>query len=241
MILLLLDWILPSVFLFVLLLLLGVQNLLMVDLISQRVKSTKGRGALRWIGLSLGLMLQISFVVWYLGFEHSFPILFEWGLWRPNFEDLFLVFGGAFLSYQMWNELIWPSNRFYLKSNSQRLYRALLTILVVQIFFALESTITIVALQTQLYLLLGLMIFAALMVVIMYQKIYHFFFHTTDFKVILHAFMAVLGLAFFLKGLHFINSIWWIYPMLVFSLLVELLNIRKRHIDRIQDELRELE
>lgn len=237
------EWILPAIALFAIVLVFGVQNLVVIDLYCQRVHRDQIRRRLRWFGLGLSLVLQWVLVMLFDHVQELTKPILSLGEWNPSLRDLLYVLGGAFLFYRSVFELMQTAQgEMDRRSHSEHsLLNVMILIVVADVFFSLDVALAAAALGPANSVVIGAIATAMLVLISIHESLVRFLERQASMQTLAHAFVALLGLAFAAQGMHWMDSIVWIYPMLAFALMVEILNMRRRSRERLRQNWRELE
>jgi predicted tellurium resistance membrane protein TerC len=213
-------------------LVLGIDNILLVSIISDRC-APEHRDRVRIIGIilaavgRLGLLFSVTWVM-----QLTSPV-FTFREQAISWKDLILILGGLFLLYkavkEMHHTVEHPHGDEALKVKAVVLSvgSAITQILVLDLVFSIDSVITAVGLTQELWVLYGAVILSVVMVVTISAPIARFIRANPSLKVLALAFLIVIGVTILLEGMHHHLPKTYVYLPLGFCLVVELLQMRQ--------------
>lgn len=206
-------------------LVLGIDNILLISIISDRV-DVAVRNKVRLIGLSLALgarlllLLGASYLV-----QLSEPIL-----GNLSYKSLVLICGGLFLLYKAVKEIHHvvetKDDDHGIKKASMALASAITQILILDIVFSIDSVITAVGLTENLMVIYSSVIASFVLVLIFSGKIAAFVQKHTTLKILALSFLITIGVTLVIEGLGGHVPKAYIYMPMAFALAVELLQMR---------------
>ena len=206
-------------------LVLGIDNILLISIVSDRVEPTL-RNKVRVIGLGLALAARLILL---LGASYlvrlSEPILGSY-----SYKSLVLICGGAFLLYKAVKEIHHAvetkDNDHGLKKASMTFASAITQILILDIVFSIDSVITAVGLTENLMVIYSSVIVSFVLVLIFSGKIAAFVQKHTTLKILALSFLITIGVTLVIEGLGGHVPKAYIYMPMAFALAVELLQMR---------------
>jgi len=212
---------------------LGIDNVLLVAILSQKVK-TAHRSRVRRLGIGLALVLRIALL---------FGLSWLMGLTRPLFtvagnafsgRDLVLLVGGLFLIYKATHELY---ERIELTDEDEAggatskpagSVSTVFQILALDVVFSLDSVITAVGMARALVVMVAAMIVAVGVMLVFANAVSEFVNRHPSMKILALSFLLLIGVLLTADAFgHHINR-GYVYFAMAFSLLVELMNMRFR-------------
>jgi len=213
---------------------LGIDNVLLVAILSQKVKPAH-RERVRKLGIGLALVLRILLL---------FALSWLMGLTKPLFNvldnafsgrDLVLLAGGLFLIYKATTELyerIEHSSDEEEKSDADRKpsgsVATVFQILALDLVFSLDSVITAVGMARAIIVMMAAMIIAVGVMFAFSGVVSEFVNRHPSMKILALAFLLLIGVLLTADAFgHHINR-GYVYFAMAFSLLVELANMRLR-------------
>lgn len=234
------DWIgdpaawVALVTLIVLEIVLGIDNVIFISLLVQRLGKQAAKRA-RQIGLSLALVFRIALLfllTWIIALREPVFTLFGHGFsWR----DIVLFAGGAFLIYKAVQELhsaVEGEHGEKPSMASGAFWTIIFQIILIDMVFSIDSIITAIGLADDIEIMVIAVLIA---IVIMYAAsgwISEFISRHPTTKVLALAFLLLIGVALVADGLGFKIPRGYIYFSMAFAGLVEGVNIAMRRNER---------
>ena len=213
---------------------LGIDNVLLVAILSQKVKPAHRR-RVRQLGIGLALILRMALL---------FTLTWIMGMTKPLFtllgnafsgRDLVMLAGGLFLIYKATHELyerieIAPEDDD--QSGEERKpagsVATVLQILALDVVFSLDSVITAVGMARAIVVMMAAMIIAVGVMFAFAGVVSEFVNRHPSMKILALAFLLLIGVLLTADAFgHHINR-GYVYFAMAFSLLVELMNMRFR-------------
>ena len=213
---------------------LGIDNVLLVAILSQKVKAAH-RKRVRRLGIGLALILRIGLL---------FGLTWLMGMTRPLFtamgnsfsgRDLVLLAGGLFLIYKATSELYERIERSPDEEETLDASRrpagsvaTVLQILALDVVFSLDSVITAVGMARAIIVMMAAMIIAVGVMFAFAGVVAEFVNRHPSMKILALSFLLLIGVLLTADAFgHHINR-GYVYFAMAFSLLVELMNMRFR-------------
>lgn len=218
---------------------LGIDNLVFLSILTERLPKTDRKRARRW-GLAFAWLTRLGLLasaVWLVKLTHPFITLYAFSL---SVRDLFLLIGGAFLIMKATQEIhremegvdepkISPKT----DTASMKFKRVVIQVAIMDIIFSLDSVLTAIGLTNQFWIM-ALAISIAIVVMIWASEPVSLFIekHPT-IKMLALSFLILIGTVLVADGLAFHVPRAYIYFAMGFSLGVESLNlIRQKKYNR---------
>ncbi|MFQ5348073.1 MAG: TerC family protein [Rhodothalassiaceae bacterium] len=210
---------------------LGIDNLVFISVITDRLPKAAARRARR-LGLAGALLMRLALLAllsWIIGLRQP---LFTLGEFSFSWRDLILGLGGLFLLYkgtrEIHEEVEGESDRAPVREAGMMF--AVFQIMVLDLVFSLDSVITAVGMTTELPVMvaavvsaMGVMLWAAEPTAAFIRR------HPTT-KMLALSFLLLVGVALVADALHFHIPRGYLYFAILFSILVETLNhLARRH------------
>ena len=212
---------------------LGIDNILLVAILSQRVPRAK-RTRVRRLGIGLALVLRIALL---------FGLSWMMGLTRPLFtvmehsfsgRDLVLLAGGLFLMFKATHELYDRIERSPDDDDQEEegepagSVATVVQILALDVVFSLDSVITAVGMARALAVMVTAMILAVGVMFVFANVVADFVNRHPSMKILALSFLLLIGVLLTADGFgHHVNR-GYVYFAMAFSLIVELMNMRFR-------------
>lgn len=216
-------------------LVLGIDNILLISIISDRVVPEK-RKKVRVIGLSCALAARFLLL---LGASYLVK-LSEPVIGSLSYKSLVLIGGGAFLLYKAVKEIhhVVESgpNESTLKSVNLTIVAAISQILILDIVFSIDSVITAVGLTDNLLVIYSSVIVSFALVLIFAGTIAEFIQKHTTLKILALSFLITIGVTLGVEGMGGHVPKGYIYLPMGFALAVEFLQMRFMYNQKRQRE-----
>lgn len=236
---------------------LGVDNLVFIAITSDRLPEEKKHIGRR-LGLAAAMIMRcvlLCCVVWIMSINVvliSLPFGIEGGRTDLNVRDLVFLFGGIYLIFKGIRELI---ESFYVaKSHSEAdgskqipratigLGQAVITIMVMDIVFSLDSVITAAGLSGQLLVMIIAVIGAVTIMIVFADPISEFINKNYEIKTVALAFIVLVGVELVVEAFHVeevagasISTL--LYAMMIFGFVVSVLTmIQRNSLEKEQEE-----
>jgi predicted tellurium resistance membrane protein TerC len=212
---------------------LGIDNLLFVQIVADRVSPEKRKQARR-VGLMLALLTRlmllasIAFIV-----KLTTPIL-NIGDFALSWRDIILFGGGAFLLVKATLE-VHHSMEVEEKTADGKPKKgylsfatAIVQIAILDIVFSLDSVITAVGMADELAVMVAAVIAAMIVMILAAEPVGNFVSAHPTVKMLALSFLLLIGMALIAEGLHFHIPKGYLYFAIAFSAGVEFLNLLVR-------------
>jgi predicted tellurium resistance membrane protein TerC len=213
---------------------LGIDNILLVAIMSQRVARAR-RARVRRLGIGLALILRIALL---------FGLSWLMGLTKPLFtfvghafsgRDLVLLAGGLFLMYKATTELYERIEHSPGGDDQEGDDRepagsvaTVAQILALDVVFSLDSVITAVGMARALVVMVLAMVIAVGVMFVFANVVAEFVNRHPSMKILALSFLLLIGVLLVADAFgHHINR-GYVYFAMAFSLVVELMNMRFR-------------
>lgn len=209
-------------------LVLGVDNVLLISIISDRVAHEK-RNKVRVMGLGCALVARLLLL---LGASYLVK-LSEPVIGSLSYKSLVLIAGGAFLLYKAVKEIhhvveSGPSESMIKKANLT-VASAIVQIITLDVVFSIDSVITAVGLTDYLMVIYASVIVSFVLVLTFSGKIAQFIQQHATLKILALSFLITIGVTLVVEGMGGHVPKGYIYLPMGFALAVELLQMRFMH------------
>ncbi len=210
---------------------LGIDNLVFLSIISQKLPEAQ-QALARRIGLSLAWIMRLvllAFAVWLVGLTKPVITLFGYGVsWR----DIFLILGGLFLLMKATQEIhveMEPRDKvFSSHKKSAVFFWIILQIVCLDVVFSLDSILTAIGLTNRFWLMATAITIAILVMLFASEPLSRFINRHPTIKMLALSFLMLIGMMLLADGFGFHIPRGYIYFAMGFSLFVEFLNIIRR-------------
>lgn len=226
------DSILGLVTLTILEVILGIDNLVFIAIISQRLPVQQQKTA-RKLGLTFAWvtrLLLLASAVWIT--KLTTPLIYISGLDFSG-RDIFLFLGGVFLLYKATQEIHGELEPEHDKPESKKTVRGQFVMIVAQIaildiIFSLDSVLTAIGLTQQFWLMATAITIAILAMIYASEPLSKFIERNPTIKMLALSFLILIGMVLVADSFHTHIPRGYIYFAMGFSIFVETLNIVKR-------------
>ena len=216
---------------------LGIDNIVFIAIMVERLPSVERRGAYR-LGLGAALISRLGLL---------FTLSWLMRLKRPLFEmlghgvsgrDLILLFGGLFLVFKSSHEIFEKvensaeAQREATGKRSHSLLSTVLQIMVVDIVFSIDSVVTAVGIANELWVMSTAMVIAVLVMMLFAGTVGKFVTENPSMQVLALSFLMLIGVLLVAESFGQHVSKGYVYFAMGFSLAVELVQLRRRKLSR---------
>ncbi len=217
---------------------LGIDNIIFISIITDRLEKTEQRKA-RNLGLTLALLVRLvllALVSWIMGMESELFAIFGQEI---SGQDLVLLGGGLFLIYKSTTEMHSSvSGHDENVSKGKQTLRGVITqIVLIDIVFSFDSIITAIGMTNGLgessghnpIVIIYAAVIVSMIVMMLFAKpISDFINDRPTIKMIALGFLVTIGVILVAEAFDQHIPKGYIYFAMVYSLIVEFLNIRMR-------------
>lgn len=226
------DVILSFLTLTVLEIILGIDNLVFLAIITQRLPKSQQSYA-RKLGLTLAWvsrLILLASALWLT--KLTTPVLTIVGN-EISWRDIFLIVGGLFLLVKATQEIhgeMEPADAEGVSLQAASFQWVLLQIMVLDIIFSLDSVLTAIGLTDQFMVMAAAISIAILTMIFASEPLSHFVEKHPTVKMLALSFLILIGMVLIADGFDHHIPRGYIYFAMGFSLFVEMMNlvVRKR-------------
>ncbi len=210
---------------------LGIDNIIFISIVVGRLPP-EIRNRARIQGLAFAMITRIMLLLslaWMMTLTKPLFTVFDYAI---SGRDLILILGGMFLLWKSTQE-IWESlegqeeGEHHVKVSS-KYWMVLGQIAIIDIIFSLDSVITAVGMAKHVPVMVIAIIIAVGVMMFAAKSIGEFVDAHPSIKILALSFLILVGVALVGEGLDLHIPKGYIYFAMAFSLLVEMLNIRRR-------------
>ena len=220
-------------------LVLGVDNVLVIAILSNRLPPDQ-RNKARLIGLTLAMGVRVAMlfgVTWLLGLNvplrEQYPFLashgwLSWLTWLA-WKDLILIAGGLFLLYKAVKEIhhtVEAQEEHHESGGKSAYWPVVGQIILLDIVFSVDSVITAVGMTKHLWVIITAVVLSFGIILAFARPIGEFILRNPSLKILALAFLVTIGVTIFMEGMHKHVEKAYIYLPMGFALGVELLQMR---------------
>lgn len=227
------DILISLIVLVILEIILGIDNLIFLSILTQKLPTHYRRKARR-LGLMVAWISRLVLLFFAIWIVHLQKPIFHFLDWSVSPRDLFLLLGGVFLIAKATEEIHGEvaNEKFAPKTlaggNSVQFFRVVLQIGMLDIIFSFDSILTAVGLTEHFWVMasaitiaIAVMIYAAEFVTEIIRKY-------PTIKMLALSFLILIGMVLIADGFSFHIPRGYVYFAMGFSLSVETLNLYKR-------------
>lgn len=209
---------------------LGVDNIIFISIISNRLPENQQSKA-RNLGLAMALVMRIGLLLgisWIIGFTEPLFTLLDHDV---SIKDLILMLGGLFLIGKSTTE-IHESLEVEEHETKARVAttmgKVILQIVALDVVFSFDSILTAVGLTEHILIMIVAVTIAMIVMMTFAGKISAFINKHPTLQMLAMSFLILIGFMLVLEGLGKHIEKGYIYFAVFFSLAVEILNMRRR-------------
>lgn len=217
---------------------LGIDNIIFISIVSDRLPE-ENRGKARTIGLTLALVVRLGLLsIVALLMKLTEPLFTIWGV-EMSVQGLVLLAGGLFLIYKSTTEMhsTMKGEEEHVQKGKVTLSSVITQIVLVDIVFSFDSIISAIGMTNDLQqetgsnpmIIIYLAVILSMIAMLLFAKsIAEFISNRPTIKMLALSFLVVIGVILVAEafGEHIPKG--YVYFALVYSLIVEMLNIRMR-------------
>lgn len=210
---------------------LGIDNIIFIAIIAGKLPDRQDQRKARAIGLSLALLMRILLlfsIVWVIGLKDPLFYVSDFGV---TGRDLILFAGGVFLIIKTTIEIhtkIEGHDETGMNIKKIALNAIIMQIVFIDIIFSFDSILTAVGLVNNVLIMIGAVILAMIIMLWFSEIVSDFINKHPTIKMLALAFLLMIGMVLILEAFHYHVPKQYIYVSMLFSLLVEGLNMRMR-------------
>lgn len=209
---------------------LGIDNIIFISILTGKLpadQQEKGRvtGLILALFFRIGLLLGIS---WIAGLVE--PLITVFGLSFSG-RDLILLAGGLFLmikSVLEIHEKIEGEEGIADKKIVPKYWNIIFQIVLLDLVFSLDSVITAVGLVDHVSIMIVAIVISMIIMILFAGKVSEFIHKHPTIKMLALSFLLMIGLLLFVEAFHVEVPKGYVYFAMLFSFLVEMLNIKMR-------------
>lgn len=224
------DIIVPLLSLIVLEVILGIDNVIFISILSDKLPENQ-RDKLRYWGLGLAMVMRLlllAVISWILRLDHTLFTLFDIDF---SGKSLILLFGGLFLIYKSTKEIYHNteavvSDEAAVSAKKGTFGQLLLEVILLDIVFSIDSIITAVGMVKELWIMYTAVVVTVLVMLVASKPISAFITKHPSFKILALSFLLMIGVALLAEGLHFEIPKGYIYFSMAFAFFVDIIQMR---------------
>ncbi|HEY5691688.1 MAG TPA: TerC family protein [Cyclobacteriaceae bacterium] len=219
---------------------LGIDNIIFISIVSNKLPEESQRTKARNIGLMLAMGVRILFllgITWIIGFtEPLFTVPENFIIGHKvafSGRDLILGFGGLFLiaksTMEINHEMEGDDEDNAFKKAAVTVPGTIIQIILLDIIFSFDSILTAIGIVDKVIIMIIAVMVSIGVMMIFSGRISKFIKEHPSMEVLALGFLILIGFTLFLEALHEEIPKGYIYFAVAFSLLIEFTNIRVRN------------
>jgi len=214
---------------------LGIDNIIFIAILCGYLPK-KDQQRARVIGLSMALIMRVILLMGISWLVHLTEPIVTFGDFGASGRDMILFAGGVFLIYKTISEIVHKlkgvEEGHQLKERKLTVSQAIFQITMIDIVFSFDSILTAVGLSNNLLIMITAVVISMIVMIFFARYVSDFINKYPTIKMLALAFLVCIGLLLFFESIHFHIDKTYVYVAMAFSLLVEILNIRFRKVQR---------
>lgn len=236
-----LEYIIAFATLFILELVLGIDNVIFISILAGKLPSEEQQRA-RMTGLGLAVITRVILLLslsWIIGLTTPLFWLFQHEI---SGRDLILLLGGLFLIIKSTMEIhqkLEGVEGSQSRSVTPSFNGVIVQILLLDIVFSLDSVITAVGIVNQIPIMVAAVIASTIVMIFLAKPISNFVEAHPSLKILALSFLLLIGFTLIVEAMEVHIPKGYIYFAMAFSVSVEALNIRMRRKQALPVKLRE--
>jgi predicted tellurium resistance membrane protein TerC len=220
---------------------LGIDNVIFVSILMDRLKEEKKLLARRlWMVLGIGFRILLLLALGWLvanGNKELFGVDIKGNHYGFNLRNVIMFFGGLFLLYKTVKEIHAKlegeeEHAEGTKKKEGSFGSIIAQIILVDMVFSFDSIITAVGMARHVEIMIVAVIIAMIIMFLFSENIARFIHKHPTLKMLALSFLLMVGFSLFFEGLETVHGSHiekgYIYFAMAFSFLVELLNMRMK-------------
>ncbi len=219
---------------------LGIDNIIFISIVSNKLPDEEQRKKARNIGLLLAMGVRILFllgITWIITFtEPLFTIPANFAIDHDlsfSGRDLILGFGGLFLIAKSTMEINHEmegddEEEEGFKKGAVTISGTIVQIILLDIIFSFDSILTAIGIVDQVIIMIIAVMVSIGVMMLFSGRISRFIKEHPSMEVLALGFLILIGFMLFLESLHYVIPKGYIYFAVAFSMLIEFTNIRVR-------------
>lgn len=223
------DAIIPLVSLIALEVILGIDNIIFISILADRLPEEQ-KNKLRYWGIGLAMIMRLlllALVSWIMKLDTTLFNLFDIDF---SGKSLILLTGGLFLIYKSTKEIY---HKTELESEegpkvvkNGGFGKLLAEVILLDLVFSIDSIITAVGMVDELWVMYASVVITVVIMLFAAKPIGDFIKKHPSFKILALSFLIMIGVSLLAEGLHFEIPKGYIYFSMAFAFLVDVLQLK---------------
>lgn len=214
---------------------LGIDNIIFISIITDKLPKEKKRKA-RNVGMTLALVIRLmllAIAAWIMSMTKPLFTVYEIPI---SGQSLVLLLGGLFLIYKSTTEMhktVTGEGEEEAASAKSKLSAVIMQIVLIDIVFSFDSVITAIGMTKGMahnpMVVIYLAVIVSMIIMMLFAKpISDFINNRPTVKMIALSFLVTIGIMLIMEAFHQEVPKGYVYFAMVYSLIVEFLNIKMR-------------
>ena len=223
------EAIIPLISLIVLEVILGVDNIIFISILSDKLPENQRNKLLYW-GIGLAMIMRLcllAFISWILKLDQALFRVLEIDF---TGKGLILILGGLFLVFKSTKEIYHKTEisgeSLPTTPKTHSFNKLLSEVIVLDLVFSIDSIITAVGMVQQLWVMYAAVIVAVAIMLFASQPINRFISKHPSFKILALCFLMMIGVSLIAEGFQFEIPKGYIYFSMAFAFLVDIIQIK---------------
>ena len=223
------DAIVPLISLIALEVILGIDNIIFISILSDRLPGAQ-RKSLRFWGLGLAMVMRLlllTFISWILKLDTTLFTAFDIDF---SGKGIILITGGLFLLYKSTKEIYHkteePEAEELSVPKKSGFGRLLLEVILLDLVFSVDSIITAVGMVQELWVMYTAVVVTVGIMLVASKPIGDFIKNHPSFKVLALCFLMMIGVSLIAEGMHFQIPKGYIYFSMAFAFFVDIMQMK---------------
>lgn len=211
-------------------LVLGIDNIIFISILVERLPPDQ-RDLARKIGLALAMLMRVALLLvlaWLVGLSETLFSVWEHPV---SGRDLIMIGGGLFLLWKSTievHQLLEGDHGEKSAKVGRTFFSVIMQILIIDAVFSLDSIITAVGMVKEIEVMIAAVIVAVALMMVFAGAIGEFVLKHPTVKMLALSFLFMIGMVLIADGFGHHVPKGYIYFAMVFSIAVEMLNLRLR-------------
>lgn len=223
------DAIIPLVSLIALEVILGIDNIIFISILADRLPEEQ-KNKLRYWGIGLAMIMRLlllALVSWIMKLDTTLFNLFDIDF---SGKSLILLTGGLFLIYKSTKEIYHKteldSEEVPKGVKNGGFGKLLAEVILLDLVFSIDSIITAVGMVEELWVMYAAVVITVVIMLFAAKPIGDFIKKHPSFKILALSFLIMIGVSLLAEGLHFEIPKGYIYFSMAFAFLVDILQLK---------------
>lgn len=211
---------------------LGIDNIVFIAIMVERLPKAKRAVAYR-LGLGAALVSRLLLLLalkWVMGLKATLFRVLEQDI---SGRDVILILGGAFLVFKSSREIFDKVEGLHGDAEldggrGSSMRSVVLQIMIIDIVFSLDSVITAVGIADEIWVMATAMVTAVVVMMLFAKRVGDFVNANPSMQILALSFLLLIGVLLLAEGFGQHISKGYVYFAMVFSLVVEVVQMRRR-------------